>query len=448
MAMFNDYIALVKDNPSVLMVSKKNVDRIELNAMARKALQDLGVVSKQDVEFNVSRRVKGSKKETFVQMMFAAGDMIVFKEKSKQIEIKTDDGEIRQAHVYNNNIAKIVSIDGTGPAAKITARLFDGDKPGHETITFSVNDFRNGVGLPVDLFYCATAAGAQGKSYDHKLGMADPSYSKQEALVIATRHRKSMHLYGDMKSLFDAAERHFDATAYTTRNKFTESDALKVLGASWQRNHFKATTIDYMMKDKILEQMGYVQNPTKPEAIAAQKQTAAKDELRVANDVLAQPILPNARRLQNLRAPKIWNADRSQFVPVPTSSENVIKQSLITAARKFGNILHPSGSDAFHQKVANVLSSAAVRNAIGRLQITSKKTIKAVRDVVATIAQRQRSISPDHDRARAEEAALNSKKNWNASQQLPVARAEQKHVHVETPEPPKPSRKRGQERRM
>jgi hypothetical protein len=224
-----------KHNRSVLMMAlkKHTVDR--LNDGVRAQLKSSGDLPAQDVQISV--RI-GNENKT---LGFAVGDYVQARKKTR------DTGEDQ---IYNRTRGLITLIDGTGDDARISMRLYVGDKLTDREITIDKNSFREGT-LCMQHAYAVTLDASQGMTV-HASIEVDEGQGQQRKLVGRSRHRHESHSFANLDDLHRQAAKHMDADTYKNRNEFTAADAEGVLIAQWTRSEHKSTSLDYISDRNIL----------------------------------------------------------------------------------------------------------------------------------------------------------------------------------------------------
>jgi hypothetical protein len=382
------------------MLAKNNEDVIKLNDMAHAELLKRGLVGPDEVEIEIINRSQS--KET---KKFSVGDLISFGEKSEDIaKLVGDESEI--GAVYNRTKGTILKIEGAGDDASVTVQLWEGDNPINQTVTVSSKDFRTGA-IPMTHSWANSCHSGQGATFS-RVYVLPCGLDRAQGYVAFSRHRENLWIFGDKDSLHAHAAKHYEATRFVTRNKFTSQMSIEMLAAMVAKESIKVTTLDYSDDQLRKEMMSFRKNPMNEAAQLKRRmdQLAEKSlELLVQREEL-QRDMPQikagfqkavAARQHEARHPTIQFGDIK--VPVPKKASALeIQQILLDAIKAGHRDIQLSGNNRFRSAIFDIraVSGIDIRFVDSRSQTLIKEMKHAARNQPQSGSGRLRTSGARH----------------------------------------------------
>jgi conjugative relaxase-like TrwC/TraI family protein len=166
-AMVEDWWRSFREGEDALMISQRNAEVEQLNAIAREVMRAEGRLGKEEVEVGDAK--------------FAAGDQII-----TRVNDRAND-------IYNRERWEVASAD----AEKQRVVLEGIDQPRQVEVgpDYLAQTTLGGEAAALQHAYAVTTYCAQGMTVDRAYVMADPSMDKQEFYVATSRSREETYLY-------------------------------------------------------------------------------------------------------------------------------------------------------------------------------------------------------------------------------------------------------------
>ncbi|MGN6257928.1 MAG: MobF family relaxase [Solirubrobacterales bacterium] len=177
-AMAADWWRSYERGEDALMITKRNAEVTELNALARERMKAAGRLGAKEIEVGGAR--------------FAAGDQVI---------TRIND---QRAQIFNRERWRVAEVD----AASERLWLVGIDTRGRVCVDSDyLGRLRERDGGPaIEHAYAATTYQAQGATVDTTFVMADPSMDRQEFYVATSRTREQTYLYATPEIQFDRDE--------------------------------------------------------------------------------------------------------------------------------------------------------------------------------------------------------------------------------------------------
>jgi conjugative relaxase-like TrwC/TraI family protein len=166
-AMVEDWWRSFREGEDALMISQRNAEVEQLNAIAREVMRAEGRLGKEEIEVGEAR--------------FAAGDQVI---------TRVND---RAAEIYNRERWEIAQVDAE--KGRVVLEGIDQSRRVEVGPDYLAQTTLGGDVDALQHAYAVTTYCAQGTTVDRAYVMADPSMDKQELYVATSRSREETYLY-------------------------------------------------------------------------------------------------------------------------------------------------------------------------------------------------------------------------------------------------------------
>lgn len=215
---------------SVLIVAKSNAAVAAISREIRKRLKAGGRIKGREVAFTAATPSGHS-----IELQLARGDILRFL-------VRNDD-----LGVINGSVGKVLRVRQSRHLLASSRRIIIEADVGGRKISFDPRVLADAQGRPrLAWAYASTIAGAQGMTVDHAIVLLDPTHSRRDCLVAASRARDTTTLVIDGKSI----DRRLIAELPIDRQRddlsFSEAERRAWLAERLSRAAPKISTLDVM----------------------------------------------------------------------------------------------------------------------------------------------------------------------------------------------------------
>lgn len=224
-----------------LMLANDNATVRQLNNLIREYLQEKGEIGSESISLPTTDLRKS------YQADFSVGDAIMFRANDRRLGIQGDG--TREQGVYNRTQGKITAIDVRNGVPHMTIALKDG---GHVNIECGPGGYwdKKTKAVPLQHAYATTIYASQGMTVHNVYLLDSLRMDARLAYVGASRHMKSLKIFGDKSALHDGMMSFRAADEFISADQLSRQDLIQQMARQWGAATEKTTTIQFIREQQ------------------------------------------------------------------------------------------------------------------------------------------------------------------------------------------------------
>jgi conjugative relaxase-like TrwC/TraI family protein len=339
-AMVEDWWRSFREGEDALMISQRNAEVEQLNAIAREVMRTEDRLGKEEIEVGEAK--------------FAAGDQVITRVNDHANEI------------YNRERWEIAQVD----AEKGRVVLEGIDQPRQVEVgpDYLAQTTLGGEAAALQHAYAVTTYCAQGTTVDRAYVMADPSMDKQEFYVATSRSREETYLYATPE--IQAERREYAPIP-------PERDAIGHIAEAAERDRAQTAAHDEALRAElsrlsiaeIAERYAKLDTPSRFEAQKADQYARQHERVEERWRQYEQAV-SNREAAENLG----WR-ERRQVLPHARESEELLRDRLSENIEKLEGMEPPSSELRREREIADQILTKRSEQALAAARIETPSYI-------------------------------------------------------------------------